>query len=105
MDKSRLANVIFDRGQKITESRYKTICERIDNDAFTLDEYVVEYKAKDSFMGKLAFNLRDGSRVLVSEDTMTKLSSLNINRTHLEEHMGANLANFKQVIGIVTHGN
>lgn len=105
MDNSRLANVIFDKGRKITESHYKMICEKIDSDVFTLDEYVMEYKAKDSFLGKLAFNLKDGTSVLISESTITKLNQLNINKADLEEHMGANLSNFKQVIGIITHGN
>lgn len=105
MDTHRLANVIFDRGQKITESHYASICESIESDSFTLNEYVVSYKLKDSFLGKIAYQLNDGTKVLVSESTMQKLCALNMNRQLLERHMNDSYDNFKQVIGIVANGN
>lgn len=105
MDTCRLANVIFDRGQKITESHYNNICKYIDTDRFTLDEYVISYKLKESFMGRIAFKLADNTKVLVSESCVKQLSLLNINRKELEEHMNNSYDNFKQVIGIITNGN
>ena len=105
MDTHRLANIIFDRGQKITEIHYKSIASAIDSDEFSLNEYVVAYKAKDEFMGKIAFKLADNTKVLISESTMNQLCSLNINRNELERHMNASYSNFKQVIGIITNGN
>jgi hypothetical protein len=105
MDTDRLANIIFDRGHKITQSRYEMICEAIASDTFTIDEYVVDYKLKENFMGKVPFLLNDGSRVLVSEQVVRKLSSLNINRGELESFMRQGYSNFKQVIGMVLNGN
>lgn len=105
MDTCRLANVIFDRGQKITESHYKNICESIDSEIFTLDEYVISYKMKESFMGRLAFRLKDDTKVLITESCAKQLSLLNINRKELEEHMNKSYDDFKQVIGIIANGN
>ena len=105
MDTHRLANIIFDKGQKITESHYAGICESIDTESFSLDEYVISYKTKDNFMGKLAFKLDDGTNVLISESALQNLRSLNINRDKLERHMNSNYSNFKQIIEVITNGN
>lgn len=105
MDTGRLANVIFDRGQKITQIHYQSICEAIDNDRFTLDEYVLDYKLKEHFVGKVPYMLNDGTKVLVSEDLIKKLNLLNINKEQLEQHMQESYSNFKQLIEVVNGSN
>lgn len=105
MDIKRLANVIFDRGQKIPQTRYAMICEAIKSDQFTLDEYVLAYKSKEKFLNKIAYKLNDGTNVIISESTVQKLNSLNINTNELEKFMSENYSNFKKVIGIVANGN
>lgn len=105
MDTTRLANVIFDKGQKITQARYSAICESIESDIFTLDEYVIAYKLKENFLGKVPFVLRDGSKVLVSESVISKINSLNINRQELEEFMVKDYDSFKQLIEVVSNGS
>lgn len=105
MDTNRLANVIFDRGQKITQSHYQQICESIADDAFTLDEYVLDYKLKERFVGKVPYQLQDGSKVLISENLIKKINSLNINTIELEAYMSKSYSNFKQLIGVVSNGS
>lgn len=104
MDSHRLANIIFDKGQKITESHYSSICESIDSDSFTLNEYVMAYKLKENFMSKIPYKLKDGTKVLISESSMHKLCGLNISRQELECFMNESYSNFKQIIGIITNG-
>lgn len=105
MDNSRLANVIFHRGVKITQTHYQSICESIANDRFTLDEYVLEYKLKEQFVGKVPYMLDDSTKILVSEDTIRKINRLNINRTQLESFMVESYANFKKLIEVVNNGS
>lgn len=105
MDTSRLANVIFDKGQKITQNHYSAICESIENDRFTLDEYVLDYKLKESFLGKVPFMLKDGTKVLLSEQIVKKLNSLNINRSEVESFMSKDYANFKKLVEVIVNGN
>jgi hypothetical protein len=81
------------------------ICEAIKSDRFTLDEYVLSYKTKEKFLDKVAYKLNDGTNVIVSEATIQKLNTLNINTTVLEKYMSENYSNFKKVIGIVANGN
>lgn len=105
MDISRLANVIFDRGQKITQTRYQSICESIANDRFTLDEYVLEYKLKEQFVGKIPYMLNDGTKVLVSKDLIEAINSLEINKTQVECYMYESLNNFKNIVSLVMKTN
>jgi hypothetical protein len=105
MDTTRLANVIFDKGQKITQKRYASICESIDNDRFTLDEYVIEYKLKENFLNKIPFKLDDGTNILLSETFINKINSLDVNKTKLEEYTRSNYSNFKKVIEVVLNGS
>ena len=105
MDTARLANVIFDRGSKISESRYTAIIESIESDMFTLDEYVVAYKLKESFLGKIAFKLKDGASVLISESLIEKINGLNINKSEVGSYMLESYANFKNIVGLVQNGN
>jgi hypothetical protein len=99
IDVSKLASVIFDRGQKITQSSYNMICESIENERFTLDEYVIDYKSRDKVLGRLAFKLSDGTTMLVEEYTVKKLITLNIDRTKLSDYMSSSESNFKKVVG------
>lgn len=105
MNITRLANVIFDLGKKVTQSRYAYICESIDNDTFTLDEYVVGYKLKEAFLGKIPFKLEDDTNVLVSESFVQKLSALNIDREKLLEYMSSNYKNFQTITEVVCNGD
>ena len=104
MDTARLANVIFDRGSKISQSRYTAIQESIESDLFTLDEYVVAYKLKESYLGKIAFKLNDGTSVLISESLIEKINGLNINKSEVSAYMLESYTNFKNIIGLVQHG-
>lgn len=101
MDTTRLANVIFDRGQKITQSHYQQICESIADDKFTLDEYVLEYKLKERFVGKVPYQLEDGSKVLVSEQLIRKINSLAIDKKQVNDFMAKSVVNFKKIVSIL----
>jgi hypothetical protein len=101
MDSTRLANVIFNRGQKITQTRYQSICESIDTDMFTLDEYVLDYKKKEQFMGKIAYRLDDGSSVLISEKMIEQIRSINMDKTVLESYMKSDYTSFKSLLSLV----
>lgn len=101
MDTGRLANVIFDRGQKITQIHYQSICEAIDNDRFTLDEYVLDYKLKEHFVGKVPYMLNDGTKVLVSKELIESINELNIDKSHIESYMYESVNNFKNIVSIV----
>lgn len=101
MDTSRLANVIFDRGQKITQTHYQSICESIANDRFTLDEYVLAYKLKEQFVGKVPYVLNDGTKVLISKDLIESINILDIDKNQLELYMCECVFNFKNVVSLV----
>jgi len=101
VDSKRLASVIFDGGQKITQQQYAEMCSLIESDTFTLNPYVTKYKLKESFLSKIAFKLNDGSSVLISESFISRLNTLNIQREQLEEYMATSYVNFKQVSGIL----
>ena len=104
IDSKRLASVIFDGGQKITQQQYSAMCSLIESDVFTLNSYVVKYKLKESFLSKVAFRLNDGTSVLISESFVNRLNTLNIETEQLEAYMVESYANFKQVSGIL-NGN
>lgn len=105
MDTSRLANVIFDRGSKIPQGHYQSICESIEDDRFTMDEYVLEYKMKESFFGKVPFLLEDGSKILISPSIIKKLNSLNIDKMQLESYINKNYSSLNNLIEAMTNGD
>jgi hypothetical protein len=57
MNSIRLANVIFDMGEKLSQSKYELICEDIRSDRFTLSEHVCAYKKLDMVAGKNAYRI------------------------------------------------
>ena|SRR5437763_12848415 len=95
---NRLANVIFERAEYLTESQYKSICDSIDSDAFSLNEHVIDYKVKDAIYGKLFFLLEDGSKVLVSRGVLEKINKLNMDSGKLEAYMRQSLPNFQKML-------
>lgn len=97
IDVNRLASVIFDSGRKITQSEYTNICSLIESDCFTTNQLVIRYKLKESFLEKISFRLDDKNVVLVSEDFLSKINQLNIDKHQLEEYMRCNYKNFKSV--------
>ena len=101
MNTSRLANVIFDKGKKITQTHYQYICESIDNDCFTLDEYVLEYKVKENFIGKVPYQLNDGTKILVSENVIKSINKLEIDKSKLQKFMSESIDNFKKTLSII----
>lgn len=101
MNTSRLANVIFDKGKKITQTHYQYICESIDNDCFTLDEYVLEYKVKENFIGKVPYQLNDGTKILVSENVIKNINKLEIDKNKLQKFMSESIDNFKKTLSII----
>jgi hypothetical protein len=105
MNTSRLANVIFDKGKKITQTHYQSICESIDNDCFTLDEYVLDYKVKENFVGKVPYQLKDGTKILVSEKFIIALNNIDIDKNQLEKYIQENYSNFKKITEVIVNGN
>lgn len=98
VNSARLANVIFDMGKKIPHSEYSIICEAIESDILTLNEYVISYKRKDLIENNLFFSLNDGSRVLISEDILNSINSLDMDRNSLVKYMSESIDNFKSVL-------
>lgn len=105
MNNIRLANVIFDKGKKITQTHFTSICESIESDMFTLDEYVISYKSKEKFLNKIPYVLQDGTRVLVSEECLNKINTLNIDRHKIQSFISKDYNQFKTVIGLINNGS
>lgn len=105
MNINRLANVIFEKGEKISESTYKQICEDIKNDSFTLNEHTIAYKQKEEVFGKLFFILEDNSRVLVDDYILENINSLNMNTDQLQKYMAKSITNFSRVMETLIDGN
>jgi hypothetical protein len=103
-DVNRLANVIFERAEPLTESQYKAICEAIDSDLFTLNEHVRDYKSKEMLFERLLFVLEDGSRVLVSPALLETVKGLNIETKRVEAYMRRSLTNFTTMLETL-HGD
>jgi hypothetical protein len=97
-DINRLANVIFERAEALTESQYKSISESIDSDLFTLNEHVFDYKSKEMIFDKLFFMLEDGSKVLVSPALLESVKSLNIDTKRVEAYMRRSLNTFTTML-------
>lgn len=104
LDSSRLANVIFDLGKKISQTEYSQICESIEADTLSLNPYVLAYKKKDLLERNVFFSLKDGSRVLISEDTLNTINSLEIDKSSLLEFMSVSIDNFKDVMRELING-
>jgi hypothetical protein len=95
---NRLANVIFERAEPLTESQYTAICETIDGDIFSLNEHVLDYKSKETIYGKMFFLLEDGSKVLVSRELLETINKLNMENVKLEAYMRQSLPNFQKML-------
>jgi hypothetical protein len=101
INQSRLSNVIFDKGVRLSESQVNEIIEVIESDKFTLNEHVIGYKKSDLVLGKLAFRLNDDTTILVSEDTLSKINSLDMDKTAIEQYMSESNLNFAKVVAMV----
>jgi hypothetical protein len=101
IDFPRLSNVIFDHGVRLTESEFTSIQESIENEQFTLNEHVIGYKNAESVYEKIPFRLKDGKLVLVNEDTIEKIRSLEIDKEKLTTFMNESYENFSKVISMV----
>ena len=101
MEYSRLANVIFQRGEKIHQAQYDSICESIETDKFTLSEHVADYKHLDSVLGKNIYLLEDGSKVLVSRELIESINKLEIDKSKLQKFMSESIDNFKKTLSII----
>lgn len=101
MEYSRLANVIFQRGEKIHQAQYDSICESIETDKFTLSEHVSDYKHFDSVLGKNIYLLEDGSKVLVSRELIESINKLEIDKSKLQKFMSESIDNFKKTLSII----
>lgn len=104
IDSKRLATVIFDMGKKISQSEYSLICESIDDDRFTLNEFVLAYKKKDSLLENMFFTLKDGSRILLNEDTLNTINNLQMDKDLLIEYMSKSEENFQKAIREIING-
>lgn len=104
IDYSRLSTIIFDKGVRLSQSEYQRICEEIDSDKLTLNEYVIAYKKKDALIGNVFFTLDDGSRILLDESTLNTIDNLKIDKNRLVEFMRLNESNFKSVVEEIING-
>jgi hypothetical protein len=102
MDITRLANVIFQKGEKIHQKEYTEICEAIETDKFSLSEHVAEYKSHDSVLGKNIYLLEDGSKVLVSKELIESINSLDVNKDKLSEYMSKSVDKLKKVLSVIS---
>lgn len=103
-DLVKLSNVIFDKGRKITQANYQEICESIEDDRLTLNEYVIEYKKRDAIAENLFFTLKDGSRILLDEDVINTIRGLNIDHDKLVGYMSESKENFNKVMKEILNG-
>lgn len=101
MEYNRIANVIFQRGKKIHQAEYDSICESIENDKFTLSEHVADYKYFDSILGKNIYLLEDGSKVLVSKELIESINKLEIDKNKLQRFMVESIDNFKKTLSVI----
>ncbi len=102
MDITRLANVIFQKGEKIHQKEYSEICEAIETDKFSLSEHVAEYKFHDSVLGKNIYLLEDGTKILVSKELIESINSLGVNKDKLSGYMCKSIDNFKQALDVIS---
>lgn len=102
MDITRLANVIFQKGEKIHQKQYTEICESIQSDKFTLSEHVAEYKSHDSVLGKNIYLLEDGSKVLLSKELIESINKVNVDKERLTEYMSKSIKHLKKVLSVVS---
>lgn len=101
IDFPRLSNVIFDHGVRLTQSQYTEIQESIENEKFTLNEHVVGYKSAETVYEKIPFRLDDGTMVLVTEDTISTIRSLDVDQSKLLAFMNESYQNFTKVVSMV----
>lgn len=101
MDRSRLATLIFDSGRKLPESEYQSIYEDIELDRVTLNPISIAYKKRESIYERLLFVLDDGNRVLISEEAIAKLQSLDLDKDKMVEFMQKDLASIEQILGVI----
>ena len=104
VDSKRIANIIFDKGKRIPQVEYFSICESIEDDRLSLNEYVISYKKKDAILENLFFSLKDGTRILIKEEVLNKLSGLNLDKVSLVKYMSENKENFQNVMREIING-
>lgn len=102
MDRSRLATLIFDSGRKLPESEYRSICEDIETDRVTFNDISIKYKKRESIYENILFVLNDGNRVLLSEESISKLKSMELNKEKLAIFMQTDISNFESVVGALS---
>lgn len=82
---------------KVTDTLIESYNQLINSNEYTVDPVVNELKKPNSF-GKYEFNLSDGNKVLVSEETQKKLSSLLRDKYDIVEYMKESIDNFKRIV-------
>lgn len=99
INKSTLASIIFDMDSKIKESDYSLVCEEIDAGRFTLNEITLSYKKKTSnIKGCVEFTLNDNTNIVISEEFISSLNNINIDKNQLVRFMSESKENFVKVI-------
>jgi hypothetical protein len=104
IDSARLANVIFDHGKKIQHTEYSMICEEIESDKLTMNSYVIDYKRKDMINGNIFFSLNDGTRILLKEETLNTITSLDLDKNALIGYMSESMENVQNVLREIING-
>ncbi len=99
IDNFILSSVIFDSGLKLKEPEYKSICESIESESFSLNKVVLEYKKKTSLEeGYSGFKLNDGENVLIDCSLFEQIEQLSIDKDKLAIFMSESKENIKTVI-------
>lgn len=103
VNKDNIASLISKHHDvKITNRLIEAYAELISSeqfDEFTLDPVLLEIKSESSsFSNKIEFTLRDGENVAISEETISQLSSLDVDKYRLVSFMNESKDNFMAVI-------
>jgi hypothetical protein len=84
---------------KITSTLVESYIELASSNIFSIDPVVIAIKENSSQLpGKLEYELEDGSKIAISEDTQKRLSNLLEDKYQIVEYMRKSKDNFMYVI-------
>jgi hypothetical protein len=86
--------------EKITDTLIESYIELASSNVFTVDPVVIAIKESKTaeFVGKLQYELTDGSIVAINESTQELLNSLLVNRNEIVDYMRESKSNFMRII-------
>jgi hypothetical protein len=93
---------------RVTNQLVETYIQAASSKTFTVDPVILEMRISNKLdniiEGKIVFKLNDGKQVALSEDTVTKITSLlnkSIDKDEIVEHMRQNQENFLSVLKFI----